>query len=83
MPEGRIRYWFNRDTRLIHKSSCPNCLMSYNGHEKESWAAGGIRGNWWGPYETLGAAIDVATVSRSTVNLCARGCGSWPSIDSP
>ena len=25
----RIRYWFNRETGLIHKSSCTNCLMTY------------------------------------------------------
>ena len=22
-----VRYWFNRITRVIHKDSCPNCLM--------------------------------------------------------
>ena len=76
MTNERIRYWYNRDTGVIHKSSCANCLMTYNGREKADWA--GIRANWWGPYESLGAVMDVAISTRSPFSLCGMGCGSWP-----
>ncbi len=83
MTEQRIRYWLNVGTGLIHKSSCSNCLMTHDGHRKPEWT-GGSQTNWWGPYQTLGAAIDVAiTTNWTSVRLCALGCGDWPTITTP
>ena len=76
-----MRYWFNRYTGLIHKSSCANCFMTPDGYEKRSWEGGGNRANWWGPYETLGAAIDAISSTGSPVRLCRSGCGEWPQIN--
>ncbi len=78
-PE-RIRYWFNRETGLIHKSSCTNCLMTYNGHEK-NWGDVQTRSNWWGPYQTVGAALDAGLSTGHAVHLRRLGCGEWPQIN--
>ena len=80
-PEERKRYWYNRNTRRIHESSCLDCLMNYDGHEKKWENPPGNRSHWWGPYETLGAAIDVAASTRGEVIPCGNGCVEWPSIN--
>ena len=76
MTTERDRYWYNRDTRVIHRHSCSNCFMTYNGHEKANWE--GVRANWWGPYQTLGGVLDVAISTGSSYSLCGNGCGVWP-----
>ena len=55
--------------------------MSYDGYEKSSWEGSGNRANWWGPYETIGAAIDTVSSTGNPVHLCRRGCGEWPQIN--
>ena len=70
MTSESVRYWFNRDTGVIHRSSSPNCSMTYNSHEKADW--GGVRANWWGPFESLGVAIDVAASTLGSYRLGQR-----------
>ena len=73
MTSERVHYWFNRDLGVIHRSSCPNCSMTYNDHEKADW--GGVRATWSGPYEAPGAAIDVAASTGYGFTICGMGCG--------
>ena len=74
MAAERITYWLNvGDYRRVHKSSCPNCFMTYRGHEKKDW--GGQRKNWWGPYSTIGAAIDAGSLFGDVVD-CENCRGS-------
>ena len=75
MTTEKIRYWFNKETRIVHKTSCPNCLMSYAGNMKQSSADWGVRENWWGPYATKGAAVDAGLTIGAAVYECAKGCG--------
>ena len=76
MPEERTRYWYNSFTLRIHKQTCGNCPMSKDGVME--WDDG-ARPNWWGPYETLGAAIDVAVATRGEAVLCGT-CGDQPPV---
>ena len=77
MPEEPTSYWLNNEYRTVHKSICSNCGMTANGNLK----LGFNRDRWWGPYETLGAAVDASISALGSVLLCHNGCGSWPLID--
>lgn len=77
MPEGPIRYWYNDDTRRIHKHTCPHCGMDERG--RQTWQDA-ERAHWLGPYETLGAAIDVAVSMRDKAILCGTCLYHGPSI---
>ena len=39
----------------------------------------GERANWWGPYETIGAAIDVAVASTGEAIPCGT-CGDYKPV---
>ena len=54
--------------------------MTYNGHEK-NWGDVQTRSNWWGPYQTVGAALDAGLSTGHAVHLCRLGCGEWPQIN--
>ena len=73
MTSQITRYWYNHDTKTIHESSCTNCLMTFDGHEKSGWERR-QRENWWGPYETKGAAVDVGLSHSGEVYECGMGC---------
>ena len=75
MTEERVHYWFNRDTRRIHKDSCDSCLMDYYGNEKDWGDLPGNRNYWWGPYVTVGAAVDAGLTTGHTVRS-ASCCSS-------
>ena len=77
MPEEPIRYWLNNEYRTVHKSTCSNCGMTANGYLRPGYN----RDKWWGPYETLGSAMDASISILGSVWLCRRGCGTWPTID--
>ena len=48
-------FWFNTDTGLVHTSNCGHCGMKATGFTK--WKDTN-RDAWWGPYATIGAAVD-------------------------
>ena len=60
----------------VHRSVCNNCAMTEDGKLKTSWGGGATRENWWGPYSTLGAAIDAALATGRNVEECQNNCGS-------
>lgn len=82
-PEREERYWFNSDRGVIHRHSCLHCRVDYDGRERSGWEGESreSRSNWWGPYRTIGAAIDVGLSTGHSVRLCRHGCGDWPQIN--
>ena len=72
MPEELVRFWLNKENCIVHRDSCTNCMMDKQGKPKSDWVN---RDNWWGPYATKGAAIDVGLTVRNEVYECAKGCG--------
>ena len=78
MTEQESRsYWLSTGAAgsiTVHRAGCANCAMTEDGKVKTSWG-GAVRDNWWGPYATLGAAIDAALATGRTVNECCKNCG--------
>ena len=74
-------YWLNigaaEKSIMVHQAVCLNCAMTEDGKLKSdpNWS-GAVRDNWWGPYSTLGAAIDAALTTHYNVAECRKNCGS-------
>ena len=65
-----MAFWVNvgEKVALVHNSKCGQCLMDGKGEQ----VIDANRKNWWGPYATLGAAIDGAHQADRT--LRGGGC---------